>query len=374
MRRSAGSNLRRPAPLVVSGPFAAMGGAACCGNSSKAPLSEQGVKEMCNTAAYDICEHIVSFSMNGLRDENDDTRIKLEVRTPAIVDDWRQTAAEFREQAQDLADDATSGTTMASDAGEKVASGGFLGNALGKVAGVVDSGLGKMKELGSMGLKKALETAADGIDKSVDQFQKPFNTVGNDVVKAQGGAIEDIFKHFYTNYQFANAPKLIRGENPQTGDGYEALKNTAAISGGLTKTAHPAIVGKLRESGAVQKGIQEHNSFKAWKAAIDANQTMCDGLTSVFEKSSQVVESKKMETLRQKVEGMKTDLVLEDHIMNEIVAGILDQLENREIAVRNKPSQVQAVKSKCTQSFWKVFSKDPLIVSDHNQWVREQKQ
>jgi len=342
-----------------------------CGASvdpSKVPVKDEQLKEMCNLAAKDLCEEIVQYAMTGLRDTDESKRIKLEVKTPAIVDNWTATVKYFRDSAKDLEDDAGSGTNAATNMGEKVATGGIMGSLVGQVAGGVDSVLGKAKELASMGGKSALNAAADGIEASIKAFQGPFDAVGNDVVLAQGKAIQDIFGFFYSNYQFRDAPKLIRGDEGQTGEAY--ITDSAPVCGGLVKTAREEILKKLKDSDVVKKEIAEHASFKAWNAAIAANQKTCDGLTAVFEKSEKLFASDKLESLKTKVSGMKTNLNMEDHIMQGIVDGILKQLEQREISVRKESGLVQSVGSQKIQTFRVVFSKTPLMES-HYQTFRQ---
>jgi len=239
---------------------------------------------------------------------------KLIVVPPNEVNQFRDNAKRCREAGEEMKAkiNEVAGDGNAAAVGEKVASGGFMGNMIGMAASAVDKVAEVTGDAAGKALNLALSTAADGMDAAVDAIEKPFTEVGRDIVKAKEKEIVDIFVKYINGFDFPNAFSLVRG------------KKTDAISTTMTVAMVQPLAKELLP--IVQAEIDKHAVTKAWDLAIEKTNEMINMM------------QEKVPDLMDKYGPKPIKLDINIHIVTKVIEQIAVLMGTKETEVRKDPA------------------------------------
>lgn len=228
-----------------------------CGAGAKGPpreLTDEEKQTACNVVCKEMSTICAKHAISQFQ--------HIKIVPPNEVNQFRKNAERCREAGESLKDTLkdTAGGGHAAAAGEKIASGGFMGSMMGAVAKAAD----KVAEGAASGAGAAINgllfSAAEGMDAAVDAIEKPFTEVGRDIVEAKKDKIVEIFVAYINNYEFKNAYTLVRD------------KGNNAISMHLTVAMVKPLANQLLP--IVQEEIDKHLVTKVWDAAIEKTNAM----------------------------------------------------------------------------------------------------
>jgi len=300
-----------------------------CGASAKGPpraLDDAEKQRVCNIA----CKEMETITAKYAISQFD----KIIVVPPEEVNQFRDNAKRCRAAGEEMKAkiNEVAGDGNAAAVGEKVASGGFMGNMIGMAASAVDKVAEVTGDAAGKALNLALSTAADGMDAAVDAIEKPFTEVGRDIVKAKEKEIVDIFVKYINGFDFPNAFSLVRG------------KQTDAISTTMTVAMVQPLAKELLP--IVQAEIDKHAVTKAWDLAIEKTNEMIKMM------------QEKVPDLMDKYGPKPIKLDINIHIVTKVIEQIAVLMGTKETEVRRDP----AGKSSKPKLFEACFSNIELTV------------
>jgi len=261
----------------------------------------------------------------------------LKVTAPKEVEGWRKTVTDLREAAKSCASTAERQPEPEKKTGMMEGMMNKMVDAATKVADNISAAAGSISEA-------AINTAADGMEDVINTVEKPFTTVGQEIVDAKKNEIKEAFVNFINGLDpegSGKAIELVRGQEPWGAAEYAAVPS-GAVTDFLCRVQAEEITTLLQ--GIVDEEIKKHAVTKNWDAAISKYNATAKmvGDNSFMEKSG--------------VKMAPVQLNLSKHIVSQCVEQIVGFMNEEEKKVRADPSN----KSPTPETFAKVFSGSPL--------------
>jgi len=310
----------------------------CGASAGPKPITVEQITQMCK----DCCVRMEIICVNKAFEKPE----AIKVKPPDSVQEMRKNVTEMKEAAKKV----QSGDDFKASGGEKAAPavGGMLGAGLSALSSAADQVQNAAAGALGQGMSAGLEVLADALDKAVSGVEKPFETVGQDVIAEKKAEIINAYVACINGFTFTEPVKIIRGDAPWNAEQYAKVPGDA-ISNCLTSLAKADIIAKV--TPVAEEAIKKHAVTSTWDGAIDKYNAAYDGISKYTDLEKQGIK--------------KITFDLPKYIVEEIVNEIGKIMATEEKAVRADPKDKDKEKP---HTFAKVFSSKPLDEQDFKEW------